>query len=98
MQATDADVGVNGAVRYEIVSRGDDASSKFHIDPVTGVVRSMVTFALDGGKLFGFDVKATDREGSEQGNSAVTNVFVSLDTRPFVSECVDDVITARGRD
>lgn len=71
------DTGVNGAIRYEILARGDDASSKFHIDPITGVVRSMVTFSLDGGKLYGFDVRATDREGSETGNSAVTNVFVS---------------------
>lgn len=36
----------------------------------------MVSFAFDGGKLYGFDVKATDREGAETGNSAVTNVFV----------------------
>lgn len=36
----------------------------------------MITFALDGGKLYGFDVKATDRDGADTGNSAVTNVFV----------------------
>lgn len=74
--ATDADLGINSAIRYEILARGDDASSKFHVDPVTGIVRSMVTFSLEGGKLFNFDIKATDREGSETGNSAVTNVFV----------------------
>ena len=82
-QAKDADIGVNGAIRYEILARGDDASSKFHIDPISGVVRSMVTFTLDGGKLYGFDVKATDREGSETGNSAVTNIFVSLSSNCF---------------
>lgn len=37
----------------------------------------MVTFALDGGRVYGFDVKATDREGNENGHSAVANVFVS---------------------
>ena len=37
----------------------------------------MVTFNLDGGKMYGFDVKATDCEGSENGNSATTTVFVS---------------------
>lgn len=37
----------------------------------------MVTFNLDGGKTYGFDVKATDCEGSENGNSATTTVFVS---------------------
>ncbi len=77
LQAKDSDIGLNGAIRYEILARGDDASSKFHIDPLSGIVRSMVTFTLDGGKLYGFDVKATDREGSETGNSAVTNIFVS---------------------
>ncbi|XP_054156169.1 protocadherin Fat 4-like isoform X2 [Oppia nitens] len=76
LAAKDADIGINGAIRYEILSRGDDSSSRFHIDPVSGVIRSMVTFTLDGGKLYGFDVKATDREGSENGNSAVTNIFI----------------------
>lgn len=74
--AKDADEGVNSAIRYEILARGDDASSKFYVDPVSGIIRSMVSFGLDGGKLFSFDVKATDREGNDAGNSAVTNVFV----------------------
>jgi len=74
--ARDADEGINSAIRYEILSRGDDASSKFYVDPISGVIRSMVSFAMDGGKLFSFDVKATDKEGSDSGNSAVTNVFV----------------------
>ncbi|UYV72305.1 hypothetical protein LAZ67_9002567 [Cordylochernes scorpioides] len=78
-QATDADIGYNGAIRYEIVRRPDDASFKFHVDPVSGVIRSMVTFALDGsggGGVYKFEVKATDREGS--GHSAVTSVAVSV--------------------
>jgi len=74
--AKDADDGINSAIRYEILARGDDASSKFYVDPQSGVIRSMVSFAHDGGKLFSFDVKATDREGNDAGNSAVTNVFV----------------------
>ncbi|RWS01964.1 short-chain dehydrogenease/reductase-like protein [Dinothrombium tinctorium] len=77
IHARDADSGINGAIRYEILAHGDDASSKFYIDPVTGVVRSMVTFALEGEKMYGFDVKATDREGSETENSAVINVFTT---------------------
>ncbi|RWS00018.1 protocadherin Fat 4-like protein, partial [Dinothrombium tinctorium] len=72
----DADSGIKGAIRYEILACGDDPSSKVYIDPVTGVVRSMVTFALDGEKMYGFDVKGTEREGIETGNSAVINVFV----------------------
>ncbi|XP_064457801.1 protocadherin Fat 3-like [Ornithodoros turicata] len=76
LHARDADTGYNGAIRYEIIQKPEDASSKFQIDPVTGIVRSVVTFSLDGGKMYGFDVKAVDREGSEGGNSAVANVFV----------------------
>lgn len=38
----------------------------------------MVTFNLDGGKMFAFDVKATDCEGSDNGNSAITTVYVSF--------------------
>lgn len=103
--AKDADTGINGAIRYEILARGDDASSKFYIDPLSGIIRSMVTFALDGGKLYGFDVKATDKEGSESGNSAVTNIFVYVlpetkmvlfvaDKEPiFVENKVSDILS-----
>ena len=76
-QAKDADIGLNSAIRYELLSRGDDSHTKFYIDPISGDIRSMVTFNLDGGKMYGFDVKATDCEGSENGNSATTTVFVS---------------------
>lgn len=76
-QAKDSDIGLNSAIRYELQSRGDDSHTKFYIDPVSGDIRSMVTFNLDGGKMYGFDVKATDCEGSESGNSATTTVFVS---------------------
>lgn len=76
LKANDADVGYNKAIRYEIIRKSEDSSMKFHIDPITGVIRSMITFALDGGRIYGFDVKATDREGSEHGHSAVVNVFI----------------------
>lgn len=69
---------MNSAIRYELLSRGDDSHTKFYIDAMSGDIRSMVTFNLDGGKMYGFDVKATDSEGSENGNSATTTVFVSV--------------------
>ncbi|OQR76891.1 protocadherin Fat 4-like [Tropilaelaps mercedesae] len=78
VRAHDADTGSNGAVRYEIVPRSEDASSKFQVDPVSGVIRSVVTFSLDGGKLYTFDVRATDRGGAEGGNSALISVLVHV--------------------
>ncbi|GIY63372.1 cadherin-89D [Caerostris darwini] len=42
IKAKDADVAYNSAIRYEIIRKPEDASAKFHIDLVSGVVRSMV--------------------------------------------------------
>lgn len=77
LQATDPDEGINGEVRYQIMGRLDDDSHKFSIDPVTGQVRSVVSFAKDVGKVYGFDVRAVDRRGADNGRSAISNVFVS---------------------
>jgi len=60
------------------LGRIDDESRKFIIDPVTGQVRSIVSFAYDAGRVYGFDVKATDKRGADDGKSAITNVFVSV--------------------
>ncbi|UYV72310.1 hypothetical protein LAZ67_9002573 [Cordylochernes scorpioides] len=93
-QATDADIGYNGAIRYEIVRRPDDASFKFHVDPVSGVIRSMVTFALDGsggGGVYKFEVKATDREGSEAENGTLSyllELVEILDREGRYDDCV----------
>ncbi|KAK6627853.1 hypothetical protein RUM44_010332 [Polyplax serrata] len=75
LQATDLDEGLNGEIRYYILGRGED-SQKFTIDPVTGQIRSVVSFAKDAGKVFGFDVKAVDRRGADLGRSSIANVFV----------------------
>ena len=53
----------------------------------------MVTFNLDGGKMYGFDVKATDCEGSENGNSATTTVFVSKKKSKFFVDFLDNNIS-----
>lgn len=97
VNAHDVDFNLNSKIKYEIQSRGDDASSKFYIDPATGVIRSMVNFALDIGRVYNFDVKATDRDGQDSGNSASIQVFVYVlpetkmvlmvtDTEPIVME------------
>lgn len=78
LQAKDPDEGLNAEVRYQILDRVDDESHKFAVDPVTGQVRSIVSFSRDAGRVFGFDVKATDRRGADDGKSAIANVFVSI--------------------
>lgn len=67
-------------MRYQILGRGDDETRRFAIDPITGQVRAIASFARDAGKVFGFDVKATDRRGADDGASSIANVFVSKKT------------------
>ncbi|XP_065157447.1 cadherin-89D isoform X2 [Atheta coriaria] len=76
LQAIDPDLALNGEVRYQILGRGDDETRRFAIDPITGQVRAIASFARDAGKVFGFDVKATDRRGADDGASSIANVFV----------------------
>lgn len=74
-QAEDPDQGINGEIRYQILGRED--APRFAIDPLSGQVRSVASFGRDAGRVFGFDVKATDRQGAESGRSSIANVFVS---------------------
>lgn len=69
-------MGLNGEVRYQILGRADEDTRRFAIDPVSGQVRAIASFARDAGKVFGFDVKATDRRGADDGKSSIANVFV----------------------
>lgn len=73
-QATDADTGINADIRYQIIN---EQAPRFAIDPVTGRVRVVASLARDSGRVFGFDVKATDKRGADDGKSAIANVFVS---------------------
>ncbi|KAJ2939033.1 hypothetical protein O0L34_g19014 [Tuta absoluta] len=73
LQATDADAGINADIRYQIINA---QAPRFAIDPVTGLVRAVASFTRDAGRVFGFDVKATDKKGADDGKSAIANVFV----------------------
>lgn len=73
LQATDADCGINADIRYQIIN---DQSQRFAIDSITGQVRAVAAFHKDAGRVFGFDVKATDKRGADDGKSAIANVFV----------------------
>ncbi|XP_063981837.1 cadherin-89D isoform X2 [Diachasmimorpha longicaudata] len=74
VEADDPDEGINGEIRYQIL--GQENSPRFAIDPLSGQVRSVASFSRDAGRVFGFDVKATDRRGSDNGRSSIANVFV----------------------
>ncbi|XP_076546955.1 cadherin 89D isoform X2 [Osmia lignaria lignaria] len=74
VEAEDPDEGANAEIRYQILGRED--APRFAIDPLSGQVRSVASFGRDAGRVFGFDVKATDRRGAEDGRSSIANVFV----------------------
>ncbi|XP_018361835.1 PREDICTED: cadherin-89D isoform X2 [Trachymyrmex cornetzi] len=89
VEAEDPDLGINGEIRYQILGRED--APRFAIDPLSGQVRSVASFGRDAGRVFGFDVKATDRQGAENGRSSITNVFV------YVLDDQKQVVMVMGR-
>ncbi|XP_061676359.1 neural-cadherin isoform X2 [Syngnathoides biaculeatus] len=60
VQAQDADIGVNGEVKYGIMHR-DGVSSGFDIHPDTGVITSAVSFDRERQREFTLSVTATDQ-------------------------------------
>ena len=78
LKATDADIGLNGAIRYTLMN---EASNLFGIDGVTGQIRTLGPLWRNNQKIFGLDVKATDRQGSENGRSAIVNVLVGYNSK-----------------
>ncbi|XP_057689572.1 neural-cadherin isoform X2 [Corythoichthys intestinalis] len=60
VQAEDADMGVNGEVKYGIMHR-DGVSSGFDIHPDTGVITSAVSFDRERQREFTLSVTATDQ-------------------------------------
>ncbi|XP_032683087.1 cadherin-89D isoform X8 [Odontomachus brunneus] len=89
VEAEDPDQGINGEIRYQILGRED--APRFAIDPLSGQVRSVASFGRDAGRVFGFDVKATDRQGAESGRSSIANVFV------YVLDDQKQVVMVMGR-
>lgn len=74
-QAVDADIGHNADIRYQVIN---SESARFTVDQVSGRVRVAGSVLRDAGRVLGFDVKATDRGGADDGRSAIVNVFVSI--------------------
>ena len=75
--ATDPDFGINSEIRYSLLN---EPSKLFGIDAVSGRIRVLGSILGDQ-RVYGFDVKATDKRGADDGKSAITNVFVSISVK-----------------
>lgn len=73
VEATDDDIGLNADIRYSLLN---EPTKLFEIDEITGKIRVIGQITNDQ-RVYGFDVKATDRKGAENGRSSIVNVFVS---------------------
>lgn len=80
VHATDQDVGLNADVRYSLLN---EPSKLFGIDAISGRIRVLGPIRNDQ-RVYGFDVKATDRQGADDGHSSIANVFVSNNCRRWV--------------
>ncbi|CAL4104997.1 unnamed protein product, partial [Meganyctiphanes norvegica] len=80
IQAEDPDKGIGGEIRYEMLASESslDAARRLTIDPITGQVVVVSPLQDDAGRMFGFDVRATDTAGAPQGKSSIVNVFVNV--------------------
>lgn len=72
VEATDDDIGLNAEIRYSLLN---EPTKFFEIDDVSGSIR-IIGPIINDQRVYGFDVKATDRKGAEDGRSAIVNVFV----------------------
>lgn len=73
VMATDLDLGDNAEIRYSLLN---EPSKMFGIDPISGSIRILGPVIKDGDRVYGFDVKAVDKKGADDGKSSITNVFV----------------------
>ncbi|XP_058450690.1 cadherin-89D isoform X2 [Malaya genurostris] len=73
VEAFDADIAGNGEIRYSLLN---EPARLFSIDAMTGQIRLLSSLATFQDRVFGFDVKATDRVGADDGKSTIANVFV----------------------
>ncbi|CAK1552868.1 unnamed protein product [Leptosia nina] len=88
--ATDADVGLNGRVHYELESR-DREEGSFVIDPASGVIRT--NKALDRESVATYDLKALAIDGGTPPQSSTVIVHIKIedinDSPPvFESDCL----------
>ncbi|ALC46124.1 Cad89D, partial [Drosophila busckii] len=74
VHASDADEGLNAEIRYRLLN---EPTRLFGIDELSGNIRLLSDLPLDE-RIYGFDVKATDRMGADDGRSGIVNVFVYI--------------------
>lgn len=72
VEATDDDIGLNSEIRYSLLN---EPTKLFEIDEMSGSIRVIGPIGNDQ-RVYGFDVKATDRKGADDGKSTIVNVFV----------------------
>ncbi|XP_050342751.1 protocadherin-like wing polarity protein stan [Nymphalis io] len=90
VSATDADVGLNGRVHYELESR-DREEGSFVIDPASGVLRT--NKALDRESVAIYDLKALAIDGGTPPQSSTVIIHIKVedinDSPPvFESDCL----------
>lgn len=66
---------MNGKIMYTLLN---EPSRLFGIDSASGRIRVLGPISKENQRIYGFDVKATDRNGDDDGKSTIANVFVSV--------------------
>ncbi|XP_060561268.1 LOW QUALITY PROTEIN: protocadherin Fat 1-like [Ruditapes philippinarum] len=89
IQAEDADSGRNGKIMY---SFGEGTVSRitqmFHIDPETGIIRTLQLLKDSVNEMFQFFVEASDQGSTPMKNSVPVNMWVTdnIDVQPVFTQ------------
>jgi hypothetical protein len=75
--AVDVDSGNYGRIQYEMETEDADTRSSFIVDPVTGVVRALVTLDREMRDRYRFKVMATDHGQPPLSTNAYVTILVS---------------------
>jgi len=74
--ATDADQGTNGEIVYSLAETSDGVTSKFRINPTTGVLSATQSLASENGKLLHLEVIARDKGNPPQSATGLIELRV----------------------
>ena len=76
VHATDADIGLNGAIRYDFTDASKQLSNTFAIDPQTGLIRLRSSLDYEQRTSYVFYIQARDSAQEARSSQALVNITI----------------------
>ncbi|XP_034037002.1 protocadherin gamma-A3-like [Thalassophryne amazonica] len=85
VNASDADAGSNGDVRYRFSSMKEQLSDKFHLDETTGIITLVDEIDYEQHKKYEFMIEATDQGGLTDSSKVQMEIVDVNDNAPVIN-------------